>query len=359
MQRLVESKLLLLMKIYCDESGYTGGDLLEANQPYFVYSAVNFTDKELIEIEDFVRKNYQVQGNEIKGKQIINSVAGRKVIKYLFENYSKKVRVVYHNKKYALAAKIVEYGIEPFLKSNYQFYKTGLNTFIATGLYASFLIKGETAERLFKDFLLILRGKIKLSKSLLGSYRKEEPLFEWLLDIISSDPKIILDEIESEDSKIDKWILDLTMTSLLGLLSEWGKKGKELEVVCDNSKVFIDNPVFEGINNIGLNKKRKKILGASIGYELKDKITTDSSDNNFGVQVADIFASSVYYCLKNIHEDFSKDIMKIVWKDCVCKPATFCVVPDLNAKRKDFVKNKDFFYGFMQMIYFDVMASRK
>ena len=49
------------MKIYCDESGYTGADLLEVAQPYFVYSGVKLDDKTTKEIKDYVYKNYNIQ----------------------------------------------------------------------------------------------------------------------------------------------------------------------------------------------------------------------------------------------------------------------------------------------------------
>jgi len=344
------------MKIYCDESGYTGSDLLEKNQPYFVYSAVNFSEKQLTEIKEYIYKNYNVQNNEIKGKLLVNNTKGQKVIKEIFKKYSKNARIVYHDKKYALSAKIVEYGIEPYLRSNFQFYKSNLNDFIATGLYASFILKEDSAEKLFQDFLLILRGKKEIDSNLLISLKNDNPLFEWLLEIITTKPSIILDEIQIADSEIDKWILDLTMTSLLGLLSDWSKNGAELDVVCDNSKVFINNPIFEIINKMGLIGNRKKILETPLGFKLKNIITIDDSKDNFGIQMADLFSSTIYYCLNNRETEFSKFILDIFVKDCLCTPASFCVLPKLTGSEKEFPHKKEYYYEFMNMIYLDVKA---
>lgn len=54
------------MTIYCDKSGYTGADLLEKNQPHFVFSGVSLTEDLKQEIKDLIHSNYRVQG-EIKG----------------------------------------------------------------------------------------------------------------------------------------------------------------------------------------------------------------------------------------------------------------------------------------------------
>ncbi|QMW03176.1 DUF3800 domain-containing protein [Spirosoma foliorum] len=111
------------MKIFCDESGYTGADLLERAQPYFVYSGIKLDDKATGEIKNYIYSNYNIQNSEIKGKLIVNNQKGREVISHIFKRYGKFARIVFHDKKYALAAKIIEYGIEPYLTSSEIFYK--------------------------------------------------------------------------------------------------------------------------------------------------------------------------------------------------------------------------------------------
>ena len=346
------------MITYCDESGYTGGDLLEKNQPYFVYSAIRMPELRLRFIKDFIYSNYHVQNNEIKGKLLVNSRQGQKVILEIFNNHSAFARVVYHDKKYAMAAKIVEYGIEPFLEKNYFFYARRLNAFIATGLYLSFYIKDDTAEALFNDFLLILRGKLKVTKSIFEKYKKDDELITWFLEIVSTDPVKVLKEIENEKSEVDKWILDLTMTSLLGLLSEWGKKGRILRVVCDDSKIFKNNPLFDGINNWGLNGSRKPFLGVPLGFRLKSKITNANSKDTLGLQIADLFASTVYYCLNNREQDFSKEILKIAHKNCLCRPSTFCVMPPVHNIEEEFGENINMYHQLMGLIYEHVKSQK-
>lgn len=345
-----------IMKIFCDESGYTGSDLLEVGQPYFVYSGVNLDDKTTNEIKDYIYNNYNIQNDEIKGKLIVNNHKGREVIRHIFKKYGKIARVVFHDKKYALAAKIIEYGVESYLSSNYVFYATKLNDFLATGLYASFITKDESAEKIFEDFLLVMRGKKTFEESSFHSLSKENPLIEWILDIMTHNPTIVLDEIQTKEGEPEKWILDLTMTSLLGILTDWSKYGDKLEVTCDNSKVFIDNPIVETFNKMGLVGSRAKFLGATLGFNLEGEIVNADSKENIELQIADLFSSTIFYCLKNQNTQFSKDIMKIVLKNCLCTPETFCVMPKIKSHKKEFENNKYYYYSLMYSIYNDIKS---
>ena len=60
-------------KLYCDESGFTGPDLLNADQPYFVYSSVLIDPKHAAELVQQVRADYKLQGNELKGSRLLKS----------------------------------------------------------------------------------------------------------------------------------------------------------------------------------------------------------------------------------------------------------------------------------------------
>jgi len=40
--------------IYIDEAGNTGSNVLNCNQPYFVLSAVHFTDAELVQLQKYI-----------------------------------------------------------------------------------------------------------------------------------------------------------------------------------------------------------------------------------------------------------------------------------------------------------------
>ncbi|MEZ5045035.1 MAG: DUF3800 domain-containing protein [Saprospiraceae bacterium] len=341
------------MTIYCDEAGYTGNHLLDNTQPYFVYSSLKLDETICKEIKDRIYRQYNIQNDEIKGKNIVNSKRGRKLIFELLTDYKHLVRVVFHDKKYVLAAKIVEYGIEPYLSSNYLFYITKLNEFIATGLYVSFITKDISAEKLFDEFLNILRGKKTLEKNVLKEMGTKNPAVDWVLRIITHDPEVIIDEI-GEGMNVEKWLLDLTTVSLSGLLTEWSKNGEELEVICDNSKVFDNNQLFNEINKMGIANRRADFLGIQMGFNLKTDITTADSKMHLGLQIADLFASTVFYCLRNQSDDFSKKVMKIVFENCLCTPESFCVTPKLISRQKQFTNNLKLYHSMMCSILDDL-----
>lgn len=342
------------MKIFCDESGYTGSDLLDSEQEFFVYCGVNLNDDTTKEIIHYIEQNYNLQGSEIKGKNLVSRASGRKVIEYIFKNYSHLAKIVIHNKKYVLAAKIVEYGIEPALESNWFFYESKLNQFIAFSLYSVFISNKSNDKVFFEDFLKILQGKLEINQSELKNYKKSDNILKLVTDIVLKNQKELLLEITTQDGKPDKWLFDLTITSLLGILTNWSMETDEnLDVTCDNSKVFDESKLTEFLNGIGLSKGRMNILDTQIGFNLSENIKSGDSKIFKELQIADLFSSTVNYCLKNPQTDFSKTIMKIVFEKCLCRPASFSVMPDSSIQ---YSKDELNMYQHMfKKIYIDVM----
>ena len=340
------------MNIYCDEAGYTGRNLLSIDQPYFVYSALHLNSDEMESIKNIIDSNYPLQGGEIKGKKIVQSTRGQKAVLEIFEKYSKNARIVFHDKKYVLAGKIVEYCIEPFLISNYHFYKTKLNVFIASKLYSAFMEKDNSAEALFNDFENILKGKLMIEDSILGSLEADHDIVDWILKIVNSAKETVKNELNGGTDKVDKWMIELTTTSLLSLLSEWYKSVEELTVFCDNSLVFLNNPVFEGLNNMGLTGKRIAIFNSEIGFKLNGEIMNVDSKENIGIQLADLFSSTIYYCLNILEKtEFTQRILSIVYHNSICKPETSCIIPE-DLSNREFQANKEYYLNFMKYIQF-------
>lgn len=117
--------------LYFDESGFTGNNLLDMNQPFFCYLGLDSNS----EIENSFLHSKAVYGyteSEVKGFRLCKSVNGQKLIKELWNLCSDKIKFVLHDKKYALAAKIFEYVYEPvFADCNIILYNSGLHLFFA------------------------------------------------------------------------------------------------------------------------------------------------------------------------------------------------------------------------------------
>ncbi len=339
-----------VLKIYCDESGYTGRDLLSKVQPYFVYSACHLEDDLLEEIKTLISKYRVEQGQQVKGINFVSTSKGQKAIEELFSNFSKYFRVVYHEKHYALACKIVEYGVEPYLKSNQEFYTSKLNDFIALGLYLSFRTKKDSIESTFKKFLDILWGKRLFKDTTLYDLSSGNPLIEWLDYIVGLDSELLQSEIETQQGIVGKEILDLVVPSLLGLLSEWGKKQKPLSVLCDDCNVFKNNIGMATLNSMGTGK-RSQFLTSEIGYKLDHNIRTGSPKTNYGLQVADLVSSSVFYAINNFDKEFSKKLIDTVECNCMCTPDSFCVTNRAVANMEFYQSRQEYYYNFMRIIY--------
>jgi len=322
-------------KIYCDESGFTGQDLLEDSQPYFVYSAVRLNDLDKEAILKLIRDNYHLQANEIKGKHLVQNSKGQQTIIKLFEQHGSKARMVYHDKKFALAGKIFEYAIEPYIEANQRIYESGFHKFIATGLYVYFMKQKEDAEQLFKSFLHELRGNRTDAVADFDHSGVDYSILYWVFEIIKSNPEIFYNEVQTARS-VDRWILDLTTTSLSVLLTEWSKNGDSLSVVCDNSKVLADSEIIDGMNETGRMRSRAKILDQNFGFSLSQDITLGDSKNEVGLQIADLFSSALAFSLNHRDIDFSRRIYERFVAESSCKPNTYCIVPDF-----EMIQNKE------------------
>ncbi len=134
-------------KIYFDESGFTGNNLLHPNQTIFSYGSVQVADDEAQQFVQSIIKKYNVQGGELKGKNLIKYNKGRRALSEILSHFNGRMKASVSEKKYALAAKFFEYIFEPPLqKNNLLFYKLDFHRFISNILYVEFIARGAGAE---------------------------------------------------------------------------------------------------------------------------------------------------------------------------------------------------------------------
>ncbi|HCG7962962.1 TPA: DUF3800 domain-containing protein [Vibrio parahaemolyticus] len=105
----------MTQKIYFDESGFTGNNLLSACQEFFSYGSVASSDEEAKEVVEHIIKKYKIQNGELKGGRLLGNNRGKKAISELLEIYDGRMKSVVQNKKFALAGKFFEYIFEPAL----------------------------------------------------------------------------------------------------------------------------------------------------------------------------------------------------------------------------------------------------
>ena len=314
---------------YFDESGFTGDNLLDADQPFFCYAGVTFqTETEASVLWKNILTKHSIHAAELKGASLVKRATHRDFLLNLIKNLKDRVGIIYHDKTFALAGKIFEYVFEPVLAVNSRaIYEMRFHRFIQYHLYNRFLTAHQTSEQIFTAFQSYVRGKSNDLFSLFPSVAS-----------VTTDSKtaLILQFIAKHRAEIDKeigpgedtkWMLDLTTTSLHNLIAELAGSGSiPIIATCDMSKPIM---AVMDLNSVFVNDKR--ILWSTIdgvrhrlNYNLSEPLRLRDSQTEPGLQLADVIASVVNYSLKNNEETFSKSVLDLIRENVVWRAS---VVP--------------------------------
>src|SRR5688572_14091461 len=118
-------------KIYCDESGFTGPELLRGS-PYFTYSSIAIEPDEASELVARIIRDYRIQAAELKGRKMLRHPRGRRAVEDVFKKLAGRTKTGVFEKRFALAGKFYEYVFEPPLaKQSGIFYAARFHLFIA------------------------------------------------------------------------------------------------------------------------------------------------------------------------------------------------------------------------------------
>lgn len=284
--------------IYIDEAGNTGSNILNCSQPYFILSAVHFTDIELLQLQKDIMYDRELHFVEMK-----KSIKGRNTIKLILQHpliNEEHISFEFIDKQFCIYAQIVDMTIEPVFHYIYgdDLYKKRGNIILANCLYV--FCKNHPNQDIIKDFLYSFEGMMRkqTEESIENFYLNVEILAsvsnKSLTDILQhiSLSRNILEHVLIEDNK---YCLDTTVTSLLCMVDHWFKKfGTKMNVVTDDSK-----QIKAGLNMI---EQLSKITSKQqlVGYDTRkhifplpiNSISMVDSNSNFGVQLADLIASS-------------------------------------------------------------------
>lgn len=288
---------MTIQKIYCDESGFTGNNLLDAETPFFTYAAVAISQDEAKEFVDKVIKDYKVQSTELKFNKLIKYNRGKQAITHILKTFHEQMKVVVYDKKYSLACKFYEYVFEPTIASNSSlFYNLGFHKFIGNLLYLEFQQQNKYAEEIFADFYTLMKSKNYEETNYMFSSLLL-PIISPMLDLIKTfciyHRNTINEELDSlKGNGVGKWILDFTQTSLVTLLAEWGQEFQQLHVFCDESKPLQEQQeIFDAM----LNKQDKIFMEVEgkehpITFNLATQLQFVNSKTYPGIQIADVAA---------------------------------------------------------------------
>ena len=305
--------------LFFDETGFTGNHLLDPSQPLFVYASVALDEQDAQEFQLKALSLLSASTSELKGRNLLQSRTGRHVAEWLLATTCQYAKLMWADKRYALAGKFFEYIIEPILAPiSSLLYNIGFHRFIAMALYVSFA--NEADSRVLKAFSSIMRSH--------DAHDIDPLLVINKLPNLSLPVKFILDFASCHRTSVEesllaihqlggmrRWILDLSATSLHCLLAHWGEQFDSLRVYCDASRPIQDwSPVFDVFQN------RKDKLYLHLGsreahpmtYNLAGPVKLVDSMASPGVQIADVLASCLSYALRHPEESVSKEWLSIM-----------------------------------------------
>ena len=286
--------------IFSDESGYTGPNLTNRDQPYFVLATVSFEEAEAKAIRDSFFS--PVRSQELKHSSLSRNVRQHAlVLEYLkhLQSCQHRFKMYAIDKEFTAVAKIVDYLVESAAhKKGLDIYSSGFAFKFANALYY-LLTSFETSA--YRDGLLHrFEGMMRY-----GTRVRYDEFFDYIerpvashaldkaLDIVR-DARHVL--VANDVLRIGPEALDVTFTTALNLMAEWRKETEQdFNLIHDRSSPMVkETRLWEALTD-------KSVEPTIIGYGPKTmrfpigvaKTSFEDSRSWAGLQLADVLAGSV------------------------------------------------------------------
>ena len=308
-------------KIYFDEAGNTGDNLLDSSQPVYCLLSTCYTDEETESLLSIVKSNAQelhfknlkkYRGSQLQILEILNH-----------ENISfEKVKYAISNKEYAVVGHIIDRLVEPVLYDmNHDGYASGLNSYFANFLFllGKYEWGQERFSKMTSSFQTMIRSKSNTAidefyKSIFIEYNQSKGNEKYLLDFLVRS----LPQINPILNQMGKFDLDLSLTSFGILVDYWGKQlNQQFNIIHDDSKQidfwkeyisFLSSSIITP-KEVGFGDKTMRFP-----FQIKDLQLVNSKSIR-QVQLADILVSSIVYSVSAIsirkeNDQFAKEIFE-------------------------------------------------
>lgn len=309
-------------KIYCDESGFTGANLLDGNQPYFTFASTDIEEdvaRELVAkaIDTFSLQSFQKANGELKGAELAKETNGREALEWIFNECRDNFLVIVHEKLFAIAAKFFDLTFEPLISAYNQFlFKANFHRFVVTAIYLGLITKNQTMLEAVRDFHTIFQPKniidgAALKTTIDKGYLDPASAVESILYLWQLNEEKILaeyDKLRDKSEGINKWTLELSLTSLHTALNYWGGKHKVITPVCDESTPLSDLRSVMEDGMVGTYQLGEDYLPVFSGAII-NPVVFGKSHEHAGIQIADLIASAFYYASNNRGELFAENLI--------------------------------------------------
>lgn len=305
-----------------DESGNTGSDLLDKDQPVFVLASVKLTIRQANELKDIIK----TQSDELKFNRLKKYHKYHSQIISLLNNElisEDTIKLALFHKEYCVSVHTVDRLIEPVAYSDgLDFYKDGLNLSFTNLLYYLTPIFCDKAifEDYKIDFIQLFQKRdvqsinrfYKTVKNLINSSKNND--FNLILYPILASQSIIYEILKDWDTNN----FDSTLTGFINLIDYWGRKtDKNFFAYVDNSKALTHfKGLVDEVKNIYIQEQEVGTDRRTLQLPLKliDVHFVDSKDN-LVVQIADLIAgASNHYYRALANEKFRDDLSDKIGK---------------------------------------------
>lgn len=323
-------------KVFFDEAGNTGDNLLDKDQPIYVLSSNDYSDAE---VQQILSPLNIAKSDELHFKNLKKYSKYRHAIIEVFNHdliTSEHIKYSYADKKFGLVCNIVDKIIEPmFYDVGYNMYKKGLNLTYANGLYiiGTNLCSKELFDHFLFNFQSLIREQtapnINSFYKTVGEIRliKNEIIEDIFSCIAASKPKII-DFIDG----YDKYSMDFSVSTFAVLCDWWGKQlERKFDILHDDSKQIKH---WEDHIKSMSNDKIKK---TEIGYDYRKStyplligsLTFVDSKSHKQIQFADLVSSAISYCIKvrYIDKDETDDFANKIFTSKLANVTSWPIMP--------------------------------
>lgn len=230
------------MKVFLDESGYAGEDLINRDQPVFVLVSTILNGKECQEIYTEIFKD--INKRELKHSQLSRGINGQsriiELVKAMQDKERKVISSVAH-KEYVLLTMLVEWWVEPSMRlQGIDLYDRGGNIGLCNLIYSTLLnIEGTSfLENFLGSFQEMMRKRSHeayltfwndLNEHLQNCDDLVRDALTWF---IGGEKDLGFDHLLSLPTKI----MDIAVSTAALTVSHWRGKGQEkLEIFHDRS----------------------------------------------------------------------------------------------------------------------------
>lgn len=238
--------LLILPRVYVDESNSTGENLLDPTQPVFSIAAISVQDDLATALVDDVIGQLPRGQGEPKYTGLAKSGRGRAALLRCFKNLpSDRVRFYVAHKRFMVEAKMVDLLIEPRAhKDGYNMYEDGAAVALANLMDIAGPVLGDklTYDKMLSTFVKAVRGNNQATVddlfAAIDSYcRTATPEWRKIIDLLMymrDEAEELIEDIARGRLRDE---LDPAIPCLAALVWDVGRRIGQFVLIHDTSKV--------------------------------------------------------------------------------------------------------------------------